>query len=153
MDDQQSPSLPWQQDVKANDIVAFRFPHERESTEQPKVRPTLVLDVLTIGDERYALLAFGTSSRRRRARALLVHVDCAKELDTASLKAPTLFDGARRILVALSHSGFSYGQTYNTPILGQLSGRSARYGDAVRRSVLQMSSARRSSLYGRRPPR
>jgi hypothetical protein len=153
MDDFQSPSLTWQQDIKANDIVAFRFPHERESAEQPKVRPTLVLDVLTIGGVRYALLAFGTSSRRRRARALLVQVDCARELDTASLKAPTLFDGARRILVALSHSGFSLGRKYHTPVLGHLSGRSARDGDAVRRSVLQVSSARRSALFGRRSPR
>lgn len=146
----QAMPMAWQPDLKPNDIVAFRFPHERESTEDPKVRPTLVLDVLQIGAERHALLAYGTSSARRRGRDLLVPVVSDVELDTASLKAPTQFDGARRILVSLSHSGFSCSRKLNTPVLGQLSGRSADVADTVRRCVQKPSRSQRPSLYNRR---
>ena len=147
----QTAQSAWQSDIKPNHIVAFRFPHERKSTVGPKVRPTLVLDVLTIGDERYAVLAYGTSSPRRRSRDLLVPVTSAAELETASLNAPTKFDGARRILVPLSDSGFSCSRKLNTPVLGHLTGASANRGDTVRRCIREVSRPRPSSLHRRRP--
>lgn len=141
----------WQSDLKPNHIVAFRFPHERKSSVGPKVRPTLVLDVLTIGEERYAVLAYGTSSSRRRSHDLLVPVTCSAELEAASLYAPTKFDGARRILVPLSDAGFSCSRKLNTPVLGHLTGASANRGDTVRRCIREVSRPRPSSLHRRRP--
>ncbi|MCX8227987.1 MAG: hypothetical protein OTI35_18110 [Sulfitobacter sp.] len=146
----QNQPTAWQSDLKPNHIVAFRFPHERKSSVGPKVRPTLVLDVLTIGEERYAVLAYGTSSPRRRSHDLLVPVTCSAELEAASLNAPTKFDGARRILVPLSDAGFSSNRKLNTPVLGQLTGTSADRGATVRRCIRQAARPRRASLYHRR---
>ncbi|UOA25300.1 hypothetical protein DSM110277_03754 (plasmid) [Sulfitobacter pontiacus] len=143
----QTAPTAWQSDLKPNHIVAFRFPHEHKSSVSPKVRPTLVLDVLTIGEERHAVLAYGTSSFRRRSHDLLVPVNCSVELEAASLFAPTKFDGARRILVPLSDAGFSCSCKLSTPILGHLTGRSADRVDIVRRCIRQGTRPRRSTLY------
>lgn len=146
-DRNQTLPLPWQTTLAPGDLVAYRFPHERDGDETPKVRPTLVLDVLHVGEERYALLAYGTTSRRSRARALLVPVTAEDELATASLKAPTQFDGARRILVTLSNPGFRSCRKYQSPVLGRLSGTSAEQACLVRRRVRQQAGAHRSSHY------
>ena len=149
----QTAPTAWQSDLKPNHIVAFRFPHEHKSSVSPKVRPTLVLDVLTIGEERHAVLAYGTSSFRRRSYDLLVPVNCSAELEAASLFAPTKFDGARRILVPLSDAGFSCSCKLSTPILGYLTGRSADRVDIVRRCIRQGARPRRSTFYRRWPDR
>ncbi len=146
----QTPPSIWQTALIPGDIVAFRFPHERPSSEDPKVRPTLVLDILCLGNESYAVLAYGTSSPRRRARDLLVPVTSMGELDTASLKAPTQFDAARRVVVPLSDSGFSCCRKVGSPVLGRLSGESAERAGVVRRRVRHAAVAQRASLYGTR---
>jgi hypothetical protein len=148
----QTAPTAWQSDLKPNHIVAFRFPHERKSSVGPKVRPTLVLDVLTIGEERYAVLAYGTSSSRRRSHDLLVPVTCSAELEAASLYTPTKFDGARRILVPLSDAGFSCSCKLSTPILGHLTGTSADRVETVRRCIRQAIGPRRRSTLDRRRP-
>ena len=59
---------PWHATVAPGDIVAFRFPHETDGSESPKVRPTLVIDVVERFGERYAVLAYGTTNPRRFGR-------------------------------------------------------------------------------------
>ena len=36
----------WHRDLQIGDIVAFCFPHQVEGPNDPKVRPSLVLDIV-----------------------------------------------------------------------------------------------------------
>src|SRR6056297_3466544 len=97
----------WQDHLSYGDIVSFRFPLAEEGhTGRPKARPCLVLDIETHGGERYALLAYGTTSRRRSNIGYEVHVRRKVEYLSAGLNEPTRFVGARRLLVPLDHNGF-----------------------------------------------
>ncbi len=146
-DSNQTMPLTWHSSVKPNDIVAFRFPHERPGKEAPKVRPTLVLDVYNVNGTPHCLLAYGTASNRPRAQGMLVPVHDTGEVRAASLRSPTQFDGVRRIEVAVSDDGFSVHPKLDTPVIGQLTGASAARSDVVRKIIRR---APRPSWLGRR---
>ncbi|MBS1302523.1 hypothetical protein [Loktanella sp. SALINAS62] len=113
----------WQDYLSYGDIVSFRFPlAEKGHTGRPKARPCLVLDIEVHGDERYALLAYGTTSRRRSNIGYEVHVRRKADYLSAGLNMPTRFVGARRLLVPLNHSGFVVCGATCAPVLGRLDG-------------------------------
>ncbi|WP_109311361.1 hypothetical protein [Ruegeria sp. AU67] len=97
----------WQDALHTGDVVAFRFPHETDGPNLPKVRPALVLDVEETDVGRFASLAYGTSNPRSRKAAYCVDVRSEKDRATAALHLPTRFDASRRILVSLDHPGSS----------------------------------------------
>lgn len=140
----------WQDHVSAGDIVSFRFPLAEEgSTGQPKARPCLILDVEEIGGQRYALLAYGTTSHRRSNVGYEVHVRRQAEYLSAGLDEPTRFVGARRLLVPLTHPGFAICAATGAPVLGRLDGAPVGEMNAVRGRI----HAERDIAAGRRTPR
>ncbi|MAZ22090.1 hypothetical protein [Roseovarius sp.] len=123
----------WQDHIAPGDIVAFRFPLAEEGhTGRPKARPCLILDIVVHGGQRYALLAYGTTSRRRSNVGYEVHVRRRADYLSAGLNEPTRFVGARRLLVPLSHSGFSVCRATGSAVLGRLSGAAFAAMNAVR---------------------
>ncbi|MGX9855063.1 hypothetical protein ACR03S_06450 [Limimaricola variabilis] len=123
----------WQDHITAGDILSFRFPLAEEGhTGRPKARPCLVLDIEERGGLRYALLAYGTTSRRRSNIGYEVHARRRSEYMPAGLNEPTRFVGARRLLVPLTHSGFHIYRTTGSAVLGRLEGRPFAAMNAVR---------------------
>ncbi|WP_375173879.1 hypothetical protein [Pseudooceanicola sp.] len=123
----------WRDHLFHGDIVSFRFPlAEEASTGQPKARPCLVLDIETRDEQRYALLAYGTTSRRRSNVGYEVHVRRRDEYLPAGLDEPTRFVGARRLLVPLTHSGFAICRATGSAVLGRLDGAPFDAMNAVR---------------------
>ena len=132
----------WRSTLCAGDIVAFRFPHERDGDESPKVRPTLVLSLWIENGQRLATLAYGTSSGRRRAPRLLVPVTAPEELTCASLRRPTVFDAGRRLRVLLDDPAFETHPVLNTAVIGHLTGAAAARLALVQRQVTRGSYRR-----------
>lgn len=123
----------WQDHLSYGDIVSFRFPlAEEEHTGRPKARPCLVLEIENKGGQRYALLAYGTTSRRRSNIGYEVHVRRKADYLSAGLKEPTRFVGARRLLVPLNHSGFVISNATGAPVLGRIDGNPFDAMNAVR---------------------
>ncbi|MCP1168596.1 hypothetical protein [Limimaricola litoreus] len=132
----------WRSRLCAGDIVAYRFPHERDGDEPPKVRPTLVLAIHVENGQRIATLAYGTSSGRPRAPRRLVPVTDPDELACASLRKPTVFDAARRLRVPLDDPAFEPHPVLNTAVIGQLTGAAAARLALVQRQVTRGSDRR-----------
>lgn len=154
----------WRDHVTYGDIVSFRFPlAEQDATGRPKARPCLILDIEVKGDQRYALLAYGTTSRRRSNVGYEVHVRHRADYMVAGLNEPTRFVGARRMLVPLNHSGFDICGATGSAVLGRLDGTALDAMNAVRGRIHAMrdiaedrrASRRRgaSSAAGKRSPR
>jgi hypothetical protein len=123
----------WQEHVTHGDIVSFRFPLAEESSAgRAKARPCLVLDIETKGGQRYALLAYGTTSHRRSNVGYEVHVRRRAEYLSAGLDEPTRFVGARRLLVPLTHKGFVICRGTGSCVLGRLDGAPIDAMNAVR---------------------
>ncbi|MCZ4260139.1 hypothetical protein O4G76_04700 [Limimaricola sp. G21655-S1] len=123
----------WRDLVTPGDIVSFRFPLAEEGhTGRPKSRPCLILDLEERGGKRYALLAYGTTSRRRSNTGYEVHVRRRADYLSAGLNEPTRFVGARRLLVPLNHGGFSVCQATGSAVLGRLDGSAFAAMNAVR---------------------
>ncbi len=114
-------TLAWRDHVSYGDIVSFRFPLAEEgSARQPKARPCLILDIEMRGDQLYALLAYGTTSRRRSNVGYEIHVRRRADYLSAGLNEPTRFVGARRLLVPLIHSGFATCRAAGSAVIGRL---------------------------------
>ncbi|RVV96523.1 hypothetical protein EKE94_18290 [Mesobaculum littorinae] len=147
----------WRDHLSYGDIVSFRFPlAEEASTGQPKARPCLVLDIETQDNQRYALLAYGTTSRRRSNVGYEIHVRRRDEYLPAGLDEPTRFVGARRLLVPLTHSGFAICRATGSAVLGRLDGAPFEDMNAVRGRIhaeADIAADRRSRRRGglRRP--
>ncbi|MBJ3764373.1 hypothetical protein ILP92_16655 [Maribius pontilimi] len=123
----------WQDHLSYGDIVSFRFPlAEGGHVGRPKARPCLVLDIEERGGQRYALLAYGTTSRRRSNIGYEVHVRRQTDYLLAGLNESTRFVGARRLLVSLNHSGFVICGATGAPVLGRLDGNPFDAMNAVR---------------------
>jgi hypothetical protein len=111
----------WRDDLSHGHIVLFRFPlSEGGEDAEIKARPCLVLDIETIGGVRYAVIAYGTTSRRKANVGEEIHVCKRDAYTTAGLNEPTRFVGARRILVPLTHTGFVDIANTGSPVLGRL---------------------------------
>ncbi|MCV2866969.1 hypothetical protein [Defluviimonas sp. WL0075] len=141
-----SATSTWQRDLKRGDVVAYRFPHLFPGETEPKVRPSLVLDIEEHGGARYALLAYGTSGGARLRPGYLIPVRDAEERARASLDAPTVFDGRRRLMVSLMNAGFDVSHAHGTPVLGALSGGSLDQMNAVRARIHAERDIRRARL-------
>lgn len=148
----------WQDHITPGDIVSFLFPLSEETSDaQPKARPCLILDIETKGDVRYALLAYGTTSRRRANVGYEVHVRRRADYLSAGLDEPTRFVGARRLLVPLGHKGFVICRSIGSPVLGRLDGEAFKAMNAVRGRIhaehdiaTERRSFRRRGYLGRR---
>ena len=123
----------WRDHLSYGDIVSFCFPLAEEgSTGRPKARPCLILDIEMRGDQRYALLAYGTTSRRRSNVGYEVHVRRRTDYLSAGLDEPTRFVGARRLLVPLTHSGFAICRATESAVIGRIEGAPFDAMNAVR---------------------
>ena len=129
----------WQDHVTHGDIVSFRYPFaEDTSTGQPKARPCLILDIEIIGGQRYALIAYGTTSHRRSNVGQEIHVRRRAEYLSAGLDKPTRFVGARRVLVPLTHRSFAICSATGSAVLGRLDGEPFEAMNAVRGRIHAM---------------
>lgn len=153
-DIQSFDAAPWQDRVRVGDIVAFRFPHEDEGGELPKVRPALILDLEERDGQRFAVLAYGTTSPKlTKTRApYAVDVVAVDELATASLNRLTRFHGARRIAVSLNHPWFAVSAKRGTARLGCLSGQSRERLQQVRNRIHAERDIRADRRRARRWP-
>ncbi|CUH38624.1 hypothetical protein JSE7799_01441 [Jannaschia seosinensis] len=133
-----TPTIPtmthvWRDHVGYGDIVSFRFPlAEEESQRRPKARPCLILDIEVRDGQRYALLAYGTTSRRRSNVGYEVQVRRRADHLSAGLDESTRFVGAQRLLVPLTHSGFVICGATGSAVLGRLDGAPFEAMNAVR---------------------
>lgn len=84
---------------------------------------------------RYALLAYGTTSRRRSNIGYEVHTRRRADYLSAGLNEPTRFVGARRLLTPLTHSGFAICGATGSAVLGRLTGAPFRAMNAVRARI------------------
>ncbi len=84
----------------------------------------MTLNIKTTGGIRYAVIAYGTTSRRRSNVGEEIHVRKREAFTAAGLNEPTRFIGGRRILVPLTHSGFEVASKIKHPqtISSRLSG-------------------------------
>lgn len=117
---QSTPAIAWHLTLMYGDIVSYRFPTDESAPH--KARPCLVLDILRHRGKRYALLAYGTTSRSTFNAGLevrLLHPDSAT---SAGLDRPTRFVGMRRITVPLGCNRFVPHPVLGTPVLGRLAG-------------------------------
>ncbi len=110
----------WRDRLAPGDVVIHRFPVQDEEPAEPKDRPCLVIDVLEIAGERYAVLAYGTTSTNRANKGLEIRVSGPAARAAAGLKFPTRFVGARRLMVPLTHSGFVRRRCDDSPVIGRL---------------------------------
>ena len=123
----------WRDHVSYGDIVSFRFPLADDGDgTPPKARPCLILDIKKRGGVRYAVLAYGTTSRRRSSTGYEVHVCRRADYLTAGLQEPTRFVGSLRLLVPLNSEGFVISRATGAPVLGRLDGGPFRAMNAVR---------------------
>ncbi len=123
----------WRDHVSHGDIVSFRFPLAEEGSKgRPKARPCLILEIDVRDGISYALLAYGTSSRRRSNIGYEVHVRRRADRLMSGLDAATRFVGARRLLVPLTHTGFVVCSATGSAVLGRLEGAPFVAMNAVR---------------------
>lgn len=122
--------------LRRGDVVLFRFPLAEEDDEPgaPKRRPCLVLDTLTVGDDRFVEIAYGTSADTRANRGYEIIVKQPSARETAGLSKPTRFVCARRIIVHVNHSGF-FGRTKGPQIIGHLDEALLERMNAVRARI------------------
>lgn len=137
----------WKDSLAAGDVVSFRFPHETDGLDDPKVRPSLVLDVEDRDGQRYAHLAYGTTAPTTRRPGYAIDVIDADEISIASLHKPTRFDAARRVIVSLGNRDFNISPTRGTPVLGRLTGRATERMHRVRARIHAERDIRRASLF------
>ena len=98
--------LDWRAGLRAGDIVSFRFPFADESEGQPKARPCLILEVWWLGQQRFARVAFGTTSTSRLDPRQLLDLKDPAQVLKAGLHKPTRFLLDREITVPLCDPSF-----------------------------------------------
>jgi hypothetical protein len=152
----------WRDHLSHGHIVLFRFPlSEGGEDAEVKARPCLVLDIETIAGARYAVIAYGTTSRRKANVGEEIHVRRRDAYVAAGLDEPTRFVGARRLLVPLTHSAFVTIADSGSPVMGRLVGSELERLNTVRGRIHalrdiateRLSTRRRRSRLGLRPMR
>ena len=112
----------WRSCLRPGDIVVYRFPVAEgpTSSETPKARPCLVMEVETFGGRPFATIAYGTSARSKANRGYEVPVLRAADHAAAGLHRPTRFVGFRRLLVSLHSEAFVAHGATGSPVIGRL---------------------------------
>lgn len=143
----------WQDNILPGDILSFRFPLAEEGrTACPKARPCLVLEAEVRDGQRYVLLAYGTTSRRRSNIGYEIHARRKADYVSAGLHEPTRFVGKRRMWVPVDHGGFVISSTTGSAVLGSLDGNPRVAMDAVRARLHAEHDIRTAGWsLGRRP--
>ncbi|GGE62928.1 type II toxin-antitoxin system PemK/MazF family toxin [Actibacterium pelagium] len=142
------PQPNWQDSLQPGDIVAFRFPHKDKSGAAPKTRPTLVLAKAKVADQTFVALAYGTTKIKKRRTAYHIPVTSEEERKVAGLDRPTVFDGARRIVVAAENSNFSVRRDIGSPVIGRLTCGSLHRMFAVS-ATIRAHQRKRRDQFGR----
>ena len=112
----------WRSRLRPGDIVVYRFPVAEgpTSSETPKARPCLVMEIETFGGRPWATIAYGTSARSKANRGYEVPVLRAADHTAAGLHRPTRFVGFRRLLVSLHSEAFVVHGATGSPVIGRL---------------------------------
>ena len=147
----------WRDHIAHGDIVSFRFPLAEEgAVEGANARPCVVLDIERIGDRRYALPAYGTTSRRPLNVGYEIHIRKRDDYAAVGLNEPTKFVGRRRLLVPLAHRDFAICSAIGSPVLGSVEGAPLKRLNAVRGRIhaeRDIAADRRCQNAPRRPRR
>ncbi len=126
----------WQEALGIGDVVSYRFPvAEEDGTATPKIRPCLVLDLVSVAGSSFAQLAYGTTSSTTANCGYEIPVQSQKALKTAGLHQRTRFVGARRLLVPLDAPGFVAGGPAGTPVLGRLDENACKRMNEIRARI------------------
>ena len=107
----------WSRDLRPGVIIAFRFPVDLGGDV---ARPCLVLDAVSYAGQRFATLAPGfplLSGRRRRPFDLEIP---ASDAFPRGVTEPTVFLGAKRLIVSARNSRFVCTLNPDTPVMGWL---------------------------------
>lgn len=115
-----TPVQPWDMTLNTGDIVSYRFPTEEPAPH--KARPCLVLDIFRRRGKRYAVLAYGTTSKSNCNSGLEIRLLHPDEAALVGLDRPTRFVGTRRITASLRCNRFVHHPVQETPVLGRVSG-------------------------------
>ncbi|MEE4210827.1 MAG: hypothetical protein V2I43_16375 [Parvularcula sp.] len=111
----------WQRTLQRGDIVSFVFPcSEDDPTEPPKARPCLVLELEDRAGQRFAQLAYGTTSMSGRNKGYEVRVMQREDHLSCGLHEPTRFICARTVAVSVDHPAFRRAPDRGTPLIGRL---------------------------------
>lgn len=130
-----NPAVDWRAGVETGDVLMFCFPIAGDDGSPRVPRPCLALDVETVGDITFVLLAHGGPHDPRRARDLDVPVTATAERRAAGCRRPTAFHGDIRLLVSLANSGFIAQHGAASPVLGRLTGAARAQLAIVRNSI------------------
>ena len=116
-----TPASDWRAQLRAGDIVTFRFPlAERGARQLGKTRPCLVLAVADCNGVPHALVAYGTSADTPANRGHELAIDGPDAMAAAGLNRPTRFVGARCVHVPLTSAQFRPRAGTGSPIMGRL---------------------------------
>ncbi|MEP0146511.1 MAG: type II toxin-antitoxin system PemK/MazF family toxin [Paracoccaceae bacterium] len=116
------PDFDWKDLVERGDVVLFAFPINEGAdspTEQPKLRPCLVLDVFELNGIKFVELAYGTSAHTKANTGYEVRVGHTDSCHAAGLDRPSRFVCARRVIVSINHPGFKGSKERGT-LIGRL---------------------------------
>lgn len=133
----QTPATDWQAQLRAGDIVTFKFPLAERSHRLGKTRPCLVLAVADHAGVPHALVAYGTSADTPANRGHDLSIDTPDAMAAAGLHRPTRFVGARRVLVPLTSEQFRPRAETGSPLLGHLATDDRRALLDVLRAILR----------------
>ena len=127
----------WRSCLRPGDIVVYRFPVAEgpTSSEAPKARPCLVMEIETLGGRPFATIAYGTSARSNANRGYEVPVLRTADHAAAGLHRPTRFVGFRRLLVSLHSEAFVAHAATGSPVIGRLPEGPLRRLDRVRARI------------------
>ena len=121
MTNNSAPAPAWNDTIQHGDVVLFHFPcAEGGATGTPKSRTCLVLDVQDRDGRRFVELAYGTSVASRLNVGHEIDIFEPAEMTAAGVRKPTRFVGARRVIVAVDHSGWDLNPRHATPVIGHL---------------------------------
>mgnify|MGYP006286038683 FL=1 len=127
----------WQAQLRAGDVVTFKFPLAERSRRLGKTRPCLVLSVADHEGVRHALIAYGTTADTPSNRGHDLAIDTPDGMAAAGLHRPTRFVGARRVRVPLTSPMFRPQPDTGSPVLGRLATADRRALLDVLRAILR----------------
>ena len=129
----------WHDKICPGDVVLFRFPIRNLNGEigDCKIRPCLVLERFEIEAGIFVELCFGISVPTRKATGLDVAIWQPELARNSGLHQPTRFQGARRLIVPVTHRNFEQRHSSNSPVIGSLDPALSDRLDIVRERIAQ----------------
>ena len=134
----------WHDTIASGDVVLFRFPIRNLKGESGdcKIRPCLVLERFEFDAGTFVELCFGTTVPTRKASGLDVAIWQPELAQNSGLHHPTRFEGARRVIVPVTHRNFEQRHASNSPVIGSLDPALSDRLDLVRDRIARARKAR-----------